>query len=79
MAFRARLAAIRRIRPGRFAPLFAGTLVESMLARDQSIWSASPRRWSSTRSSRRQTPAACQSRSRRQHVGPLPQPISVGR
>jgi hypothetical protein len=37
MAFRARLAAIRRIRPGRFAPLFAGTLVESMLARDQSI------------------------------------------
>src|SRR6266487_2328929 len=79
MAFRARLAAIRWIRPGRLAPLFAGTLVESTLARDQSIWSASPRRWSSTRSSRRHTPAACQSRSRRQQVLPLPQPSSAGR
>src|SRR6266540_2494898 len=79
MALRTRLAAIRWIRPGRFAPLFAGTLVESILARDQSIWSASLRRWSSTRSSRRHTPAACQSRSRRQQVLPLPQPSSAGR
>jgi hypothetical protein len=76
MALRARLAAIRWIRPGRFAPLFAGTLVESTLARDQSIWSASLRRWSNVRSSRRQTPAACQSRSRRQQVLPLPHPSS---
>jgi hypothetical protein len=37
MALRARLAAIRWIRAGRWAPLFAGTLEESMLARDQSI------------------------------------------
>ncbi len=79
MAFRARLAAIRWIRPGRLAPLFAGTLVESMLARDQSIWSASLHRWSSVRSSRRHTPAACQSRSRRQQVLPLPHPSSAGR
>jgi hypothetical protein len=56
----------------------AGTLVESMLARDQSIWSASPRRWRSVRSSRRHTPAACQSRNRRQQVLPLPQPSSAG-
>jgi hypothetical protein len=72
MALRARLAAIRWIRPGRLAPLFAGTEVESITARDQSIWSASLRRWSSVRSSRRQTPAACQSRKRRQQVLPLP-------
>src|SRR6266508_3073758 len=79
MAFRARLAAIRWIRPGRGAPFFAGMLAESSAARDQLIWSASPRRWSSSRSSRRHTPAACQSRSRRQQVVPLPQPSSAGR
>jgi len=37
MALRARFAAIRRIRPGRFAPPGAATLDASMAARDQSI------------------------------------------
>jgi len=60
------------------APLFAGTLALSRLARAQSIRSARPNRSSSVRCSRSQTPASCQSRSRRQHVLPLPQPISTG-
>ena len=50
-----------------------------MTARDQSILPAALRRSSSTRCSRRQTPAESQSRSRRQQVIPLPQPISCGR
>lgn len=37
MAFRARFRAIRWIRPGRLAPLFAGMLIESTAARLQSI------------------------------------------
>lgn len=37
MALRARFRAIRWIRPGRFAPLFAETLMESTAARLQSI------------------------------------------
>jgi hypothetical protein len=40
--------------------------------------SASPNRSKRTRCKRSQTPASCQSRSRRQHVTPLPQPISWG-
>ena len=49
MAFGALFAAIRRIRPGLFAPPGAGTLAESSEARDQSMWSALPKRPSSTR------------------------------
>lgn len=45
----------------------------------QSIWSCSRRRLSSARCSRSQTPSACQSRKRRQHVIPLPKPNSFGR
>jgi hypothetical protein len=78
MLLAARLAAIRRIRAGNFAPLFAGTSRLSRHARDQSIWSAIPRRSSRTWCSRSQTPARCQSRSRRQQVTPLPQPSSRG-
>lgn len=78
MALRARFATVRWIRPGRFAPLLAATLAESSDARDQSNWSASARRCSSSRCKRSQTPARCQSRSRRQHVIPLPQPSSCG-
>lgn len=37
MALRARFRAIRRIRPGRLAPRFAGILIESTAARLQSI------------------------------------------
>ena len=85
MIFRSWLAAIGRVRPhglgGRppfFTPL-AGIVELSMLARLQSIRSASPKRSSSVRCNSCQTPAACQSRSRRQQVIPLPQPISCGR
>ena len=72
------LAAIRRVRPGRRAPFLAGTLRLSWLARDQSSWPAAPRRSSSVSCRRCHTPARCQSRSRRQQVTPLPQPISCG-
>jgi hypothetical protein len=78
MALRARFAAICRIRSGFDAPPGAGTLAESSDARDQSIWSASPSRSSSTWCILRHTPASCQSRKRRQQVMPLPQPISCG-
>jgi len=78
MALRARFAAIRRVGSGRGAPLFAGTLALSRHPRSQSIWSASPRRSKSARWSRSQTPASCQSRSRRQQVMPVPQPSSGG-
>lgn len=52
---------------------------ESTAAREKSIWSAA-RSFASNNSYRRShTPAVCQSRSRRQHVTPEPQPISAGR
>src|SRR5215211_4267693 len=52
---------------------------ESKQARSHSIWSASPRRFKSTRCRRSQSPASCHSRNRRQHVTPEPQPISWGK
>jgi hypothetical protein len=78
VALRARFAAVRRVGADGVAPLLAGTLAESSEARLQSIWSAVPRRSSSSRWRRSHTPAACQSRKRRQQVTPLPQPISCG-
>lgn len=78
MPLRARFAAIRRVRSALFAPFFARMLALSKLARDQSIWSAPPRRLSNARCRRPQTSALCQSRKRRQQVMPLPQPISCG-
>jgi len=71
-------ATIGRIGAGLFAPLFAGTDALSTQARLQSMACAPPRRSSRTRCSLFQAPAACQSRSRRQHVIPEPQPISRG-
>lgn len=79
VVFRALLAAIRRIGSGFFAPPTARTLALSTTARDQSIRLAACSRASSTSCSRCHTPAACQSRSRRQQVIPQPQPISCGR
>ncbi|NKA10412.1 hypothetical protein GO298_03658 [Ralstonia solanacearum] len=61
------------------APGGLATVALSMLARPQSIWSCSRRRLSSAKCSRSQTPSACQSRKRRQHVIPLPKPNSFGR
>lgn len=46
--FGAGFAAIRGIGSDRIAPLLAGMLAQSRLARDQSIWPASPRRSRST-------------------------------
>ncbi len=71
-------APIDRVRPGLLAPLLARTLMLSRLARDQSMAPASPSQFSSVACRRSQTPASCQSRSRRQHVMPLPQPSSWG-
>lgn len=79
MAFRARFAAIRWIRPGRRAPLFAGTMEASIAARVQSIRSASRSRARSASCNCRHTPASFQSRNRRQQVMPEPQPSSCGR
>jgi hypothetical protein len=78
MALAARFSPIRWIRAGALAPLLAAMLAESNDARLQSIWSASPKRSSNSRWSRFQTPASCQSRRRRQHVTPDPQPSSCG-
>ena len=81
MALRARYclpAAIRRIRPGLFAPFLADALAESAEARDQSRLSASARRCTCTVCRCSHTPACCQSRRRRQQVIPLPQPSSRG-
>ena len=82
MPLRARFALVGGIRTDLLAPLFAGILALSRLARLQSIWSAAPS-WSSKACaqrapSRSQTPAACQSRNLRQQVTPLPHPISSG-
>ena len=86
MALATWFAAVRWIRAdvfvgggGASTPPLAGTDALSRLARDQSIASASPRPSNSVVWSRCQTPAACQSRSLRQQVMPLPQPISCGR
>ena len=79
MALRARFSFIRRIGAGTFSPFLAAILAESTAVRDQSILPASPSLSKSTWWSFSQTPACCQSRSLRQHVMPLPQPISGGR
>jgi hypothetical protein len=71
-------AAVGRIGAGLLAPLFAGKDALSTQARLQSMACAPPKRSSRTRWSLFHTPAACQSRSRRQHVIPEPQPISRG-
>ena len=73
------LASVRWVRPSFFAPPTARTEALSTTARDQSSWSADRSRARRTRCSSSQTPAFCQSRSRRQQVIPLPQPISWGK
>ena len=79
MMLRSGFAAICGIRAGLRPPKTARTELLSTTARDQSICSASSNFWSATRWILSHTPAACQSRSRRQHVIPDPQPISFGR
>ena len=79
MLLGAEFPSVRRVRAGLRAPPFARTLEASSDTRDQSILSARPSSSSRARWSRSHTPASCQSRRRRQHVIPLPQPISRGR
>jgi hypothetical protein len=78
VTLRARLAPIRRIRPGFRPPFLAGTLAASSAARSQSIWSASPKVFKRCWCNRSHTPALPQSRKRRQQVMPQPQFISWG-
>lgn len=78
MTLRTRLAAVRRIRAGLPAPLFAGTVEASIAARLQLSFPALRSRLSSSCWSRSPTPVCCQSRRRRQQVIPLPQPSSWG-
>jgi len=77
-ALRARFAALRWIRAGRWAPRGAGTGAEAIAARVQSLWSASPQAFKKVWCTCGQIPGACQWRSRRQQVMPLPQPSSWG-
>ncbi|MGF6662052.1 hypothetical protein QF000_008012 [Paraburkholderia atlantica] len=77
--FRPELAPVCRVGAGFLAPRGLATLAASRLARSQSIWSCSRNRRSSARCSCSHTPATCQSRSRRQHVMPLPKRSSCGR
>lgn len=70
----AELATVRGVGACFLAPRGLGTDEPSMLARPQSIWSYSRRCSSIARCSRCQTPAACHSRRRLQHVIPLPWP-----
>jgi hypothetical protein len=79
MMLTARFAAIRRVTTRLEPPKTARTLLESTTARDQSIRSAACNRPSNSLWSFFQTPAFCQSRSRRQQVMPLPQPSSWGK
>jgi hypothetical protein len=79
MALRTRFALICGVRPATLPPFLAATLAESTEARDQSILPPSPSLSNSTWCNFSHTPACCQSRSLRQHVTPLPQPISGGK
>jgi hypothetical protein len=79
MTLRAIFAPIRGIRACFRPPKSARTEQLSMAETDQSIASAMPSSSNRICHISCQTPAACQSRKRRQHVMPLPQPISLGR
>jgi hypothetical protein len=71
------LPTVGRIQAYCVAPLFATTLAESRLEREQSMRPDHPSRSSRMRCKRRHTPALCQSRRRLQHVTPLTKPISL--
>ena len=78
VALAAEFAPVRRVGPGVRAPRGLGTLAPSMLTRLKSSLSALRSSDNSFRCRPCHTPAACQSRSRRQQVMPLPKPISWG-
>ncbi len=78
VALAAELAPVRRVGAGVLAPRGLATLAASMLARLKSNLSAPRSSSSNSRCRRCHTPAACQSRRRRQQVMPLPKPSSWG-
>ena len=78
MMLGALLTSIGRVLARFSAPFLAGTVLASALARLQSILPAMPNLSSIRRCSWCHMPAWCQSLRRRQHVMPLPQPISWG-
>lgn len=79
MPFRPVFPAVGGIGASLRPPKTARTEQLSKIALDQSISPANPSSSNSSRHTFSQTPAACQSRRRRQQVMPLPQPISCGR
>lgn len=79
MVFRALFATIRWVWACFRPPKTARTEAESTTAREKSSWSACRNLLSNTWWILSHTPASCQSRRRRQHVMPEPQPISRGR
>jgi hypothetical protein len=79
MPLRAIFTAIRGIGSGLRPPKTARTEQLSNATCDQSISSTKPSSSSNTRQIFSHTPAACQSRSRRQQVMPEPHPNSFGR
>jgi len=78
VALAAELAPVRRVGAGVLAPRGLATLAASMLARLKSSLPAPRNSSSNNRCRRCHTPAACQSRRRRQQVIPLPKPNSLG-
>lgn len=78
MTLGARLAAVGGIRSGVRPPKTARTEQLSTTTCDQSTSSSTPNRSRTFSHNCCQTPASCQSCSRRQHVMPQPQPISMG-
>jgi hypothetical protein len=78
VVFAARTTAIGWVRSSFFPAPTARTEELSATALEKSMCSAARNRASSTRCSRFQTPRRCQCLSRRQHVIPEPQPISLG-
>lgn len=78
VALAAELAPVRRVGASVLAPRGLATLAASMLARLKSSLPAPRNSSSNSRCRRCHTPAACQSRRRRQQVMPLPKPSSWG-
>jgi hypothetical protein len=79
MVLGARSPTIYGVRPSFWPAPITRTEDESRITRERSIWSAARNSASISSCNRSHTPASCQSRKRRQHVTPEPQPISAGR
>lgn len=78
MPLAAAFSSIGRIRPSLQPPKIARTEQLSTTARDQSIWPSRESQFSNAKWINSQIPSCCQSRKRRQHVMPEPQPSFFG-